>query len=169
MKLKRLISCGLVGILTGVGILMNAKVSSAEDKKFTKVLDVNDLCAGDTISIVNETNKTAMSTTQNKNNRGGTTIEISDGCFEASSDVQRILLESGTVENTYAFNVANGYLYASSSSKNYLVTSSEIDTNASWKISISNGNATIKATGSNTRNLIRYNSNNKLFSCYSNG
>lgn len=169
MKLKRLISCGLVGILTGVGILMNAKVSSAEDKKFTKVLDVNDLCAGDTISIVNETNKTAMSTTQNKNNRGGTTIEISDGCFEASSDVQRILLESGTVENTYAFNVANGYLYASSSSKNYLVTSSEIDTNASWKISISNGNATIKATGSNTRNLIRYNSNNKLFSCYGNG
>lgn len=169
MKLKRLISCGLVGILTGVGILMNAKVSSAEDKKFTKVLDVNDLCAGDTISIVNETNKTAMSTTQNKNNRGGTTIEISDGCFEASSDVQRILLESGTVEKTYAFNVANGYLYASSSSKNWLVTSSEIDTNASWKISISNGNATIKATGSNTRNLIRYNSNNKLFSCYSNG
>lgn len=32
MKLKRLISCGLVSILTGVGILMNAKVSSAEDK-----------------------------------------------------------------------------------------------------------------------------------------
>lgn len=32
MKLKRLISCGLVGILTGVGMLMNAKVSSAEDK-----------------------------------------------------------------------------------------------------------------------------------------
>lgn len=32
MKLKRLISCGLVGILTGVGILMNVKVSSAEDK-----------------------------------------------------------------------------------------------------------------------------------------
>lgn len=32
MKLKRLISCGLVGILTGAGILMNAKVSSAEDK-----------------------------------------------------------------------------------------------------------------------------------------
>lgn len=32
MKLKRLISCGLVGILTEVGILMNAKVSSAEDK-----------------------------------------------------------------------------------------------------------------------------------------
>lgn len=32
MKLKRLISCGLVGILAGVGILMNVKVSSAEDK-----------------------------------------------------------------------------------------------------------------------------------------
>lgn len=169
MKLKRLISCGLVGILTGVGILMNTKVSSAEDSKFTKVLDVNDLCAGDIISIVNEVNKTAMSTTQNKNNRVGTTIEINDGCFEASSDVQRILLESGTVENTYAFNVSNGYLYASSSKNNYLVTNDEIDANASWKISISNGNATIKATGSNTRNLIRYNSNNKLFSCYSSG
>lgn len=35
MKLKRLISCGLVGILTGVGILMNAKVSSVEDKSVT--------------------------------------------------------------------------------------------------------------------------------------
>lgn len=34
MKLKRLISCGLVGILTGVGILINAKVSSAEDKTY---------------------------------------------------------------------------------------------------------------------------------------
>lgn len=34
MKLKRLISCWLVGILTGVGILMNAKVSSAEDKTY---------------------------------------------------------------------------------------------------------------------------------------
>lgn len=34
MKLKRLISCGLVGILAGVGILMNAKVSSAEDKTY---------------------------------------------------------------------------------------------------------------------------------------
>lgn len=169
MKLKRLISCGLVGILTGVGILMNAKVSSAEDSKFTKVLDVNDLGSGDIISIVNEANKTAMSTTQNKNNRGVTTIEINDGYFEASSDVQRILLESGTVENTYAFNVSNGYLYASSSKSNYLVTNDEIDANASWKISISNGNATIKATGSNTNNWIRYNSGNKLFSCYKSG
>lgn len=34
MKLKRLISCGLVGILAGVGILMNVKVSSAEDKTY---------------------------------------------------------------------------------------------------------------------------------------
>ena len=37
MKLKRLISCGLVGILTGVGILMNAKVSSATS--FTAEMD----------------------------------------------------------------------------------------------------------------------------------
>lgn len=34
MKLKRLISCGLVGILTGVGILMNAKVREDKSVKF---------------------------------------------------------------------------------------------------------------------------------------
>jgi len=42
--------------------------------------------------------------------------------------------------------------------------------NSSWTISVSSeGIATIKAQGSNTHNLLRYNSNNTLFSAYADG
>lgn len=65
------------------------------------------------------------------------------------------------------------YLYAVSSSQNYLQTRQEnSDGNSQWTIAISSGNATIKAQGSNKRNIIQYNPNtssNLLFSCYSGG
>lgn len=60
------------------------------------------------------------------------------------------------------------YLYASSSSNNYLATrESNSDENGKWTIVLNDGKAVITAQGTNTRNLMRYNSQNSIFSCYS--
>ena len=70
------------------------------------------------------------------------------------------------------WNTTGGYLYAASSSANHLKTQANNDANGQWTINVaSNGTATIKANGANTRNIIRYNPNggNPIFSCYASG
>ena len=66
--------------------------------------------------------------------------------------------------------VNEGYLYAASSSSNYLKVQAENDANGQWTIDIdANGVATIKAQGTNTRNWLRLNNNGSPFSCYASG
>ena len=110
-----------------------------------------------------------MSTTQNENNRGIVGITVSgDIATISSSDVQVITLE-GSSEGWY-FRVGNGYLYAASSEKNYLRTETTKDDNAKATIDMSSdGNATITFLGTNKHNLLRFNSNNSIFSCYGSG
>lgn len=64
-----------------------------------------------------------------------------------------------------------GYLYAASSSSNHLKTSSTIDDNGKWSIEIGGEpySATVKSTGLNTRNWMRYNQSSEMFSCYASG
>ncbi len=174
MKLKRLFSGLLVSLIAIVSVLLCVKVSNAAGETFKKVTDVNDLAVGDVIAIVNEKNKVALSTTQNANNRGQCTIEVSEGAFISTTDVEEITLENGTKTGTFAFKVSKGYLYcASNDKKNYLRTQETNDDNGSWTISISSGNATIKAQtqSSITRNILKYNStsNPKVFACYESG
>lgn len=142
-------------------------------KTWTLVTDASTLNAGDQIVIVAKNNNYAMSTTQNSNNRGHAAVTKSGSTIsEPSSSVQILTLETGKSDGTFAFNTGSGYLYAASSSKNYLKTEKTLSANSSWKITITSaGVATIKATGSNTRNWIRYNSSNNppIFSCYSSG
>ena len=138
------------------------------------VTNVSDLQIGDKIIIAASGFNNALSTTQNSNNRGKTTITKSGDkntlTVEPSSSVQIITLETGNKSNTFAFNVGNGYLYAASSSSNYLRTQTNINDNASWSISVTNsGVATIEAQGTNSNNLLKYNSSSSLFSCYSSG
>lgn len=69
-------------------------------------------------------------------------------------------------------NEVAGYLYAAGSKNNSLKTQKIVDHNAEWTVSVSaNGAATIKAQGTNSRNLMRYNPNNgnPMFSCYGSG
>ncbi len=136
------------------------------------VTDVNDLAVGDEIIIAAQAANYAMSTTQNSNNRAQAAITKVDDTVTFGDAVQVLTLETGSVADTYAFNTGSGYLYAASSSKNYLKTQNNIDANASWKIEITaEGVATIKAQGSNTRNWLRYNSTNNppIFACYGSG
>ena len=140
---------------------------------FTLVESASNLKVGDKIIIVATDYNYALSTVQNNNNRGQYEIKKDGNNIELLGDVQVITLEAGSVANTFAFYVApqdvqttNNYLYAASGSSNYLRSQNSIDANASWSITISDGVATIKANGSNSRNLLQYNSNSSIFSCY---
>ncbi len=138
------------------------------------VTDVSELKIGDKVIVVAKNGDYALSTTQNGNNRGQIGITKSGNfiTFDNNAEVQVLTIESGKTSGTVAFNTGSGYLYAASSSKNYLRTEETLSANSSWSISVSlEGVATIKANGSNTRNLMRYNSTNNppIFSCYSSG
>jgi len=132
---------------------------------FTKVNSSQDLVAGCEYIIVNEESSNAMSITQNTNNRDIASIFIANNTATINSDTQIFTLEGD--DTGWYFNTGDGYLYAASSSDNYLRTKETADNNAKATIEISNGNdATIVFQGNYTHNLLKYNRNSKLFSCY---
>lgn len=108
----------------------------------------------------------ALSTNQKDNNRGQASVTQNGTTVTFDGDVQILTLEAGTKDNTFAFYTGSGYLYAASSSANYLKTQTAKNDNGSWTITIADGVATIIAQGTNTNNWMRYNSSNDLFSCY---
>ena len=136
----------------------------------TLVTDVTSLKAGDQIILVASGADFALSTTQNNNNRGQAEIAKSQDGITVTygQDTQVITLENGLTDGTWAFQVG-GYLYAASSSKNYLRTEETLSANSSWTVEIADGIATIKATGANTRNWLRHNSTSSIFACYGSG
>ena len=140
------------------------------EKAWTLVTDASTLAVGDKIVIAAKGSNVAISTEQKSNNRGQVAITKSGNTMTFTTAVQEITLEAGTKTGTFAFNVgSSGYLYAASSSSNYLKTGSKND-NASWKIEITSaGVATIKAQGTSTRNWLRHNSQSSLFACYESG
>ena len=161
------------GGLTRFGITGMTRAENAVDE-YVLLTNVADLSVGDQIIITSGTDGAvkALSTEQKSNNRGVTDIEITSNTITTiPANAQIITLETGMVANTFAFHVegdVTGYLYAASSSKNYLKTQDNIDGNASWTIDVAeSGVATIKAQGDYTRNLLQYNNSNTLFSCYS--
>ena len=135
---------------------------------YVLVTDASTLAEGDKLIIVGISSESyyAMSE-QNKNNRNEKKVTMTDGVISINEDVQVITLEGE--KDAWYFNVGNGYLYAASSGSNYLKTEEEIDANnnAKAKITISDGVASIVFQGTNTRNVLQYNSSSGLFACYS--
>ncbi len=143
---------------------------SGSSDQFDLVTSVADLQIGDKVIIYAVGKNVAMSTNQKKNNRGEQAVTPDGNSIPLTEGVQIITLEAGKTANTFAFNVGNGYLCAASSSSNYLHTETTLTANSSWSISIaSSGSATVKSTGSYTRNWMRYNNTASLFACYSSG
>ena len=145
--------------------------TNESETKLVKVWEIctdeADLAVGDQIVLVASSNERALSMTQNSNNRAATKIVKEDDSITINDDVQIITLEEGVVENTFAFNVGDGYLYAPSSASNHLKTKAAIDPNGSWSITIDEGAiANIVAQGESAINVLQYNSNNHIFSCY---
>jgi len=136
---------------------------------YVKVTDASKLAIGDEIIIVSEHANKALSTTQNGNNRGAVAVTISSNTISNPSNVEVITL--GKTSSNWTFYAPTpggtaGYLYAASSSSNYLRTQASNDANGQWTISISSGNATITAQGSNSHKLMQYNTSKSIFSCY---
>lgn len=144
---------------------------TAGETSWTLVKDASTLKAGDQIIIAASGSNHALGTTQNSNNRAAVTITKSgETISNPGSTVQILTLEAGTKSNTFAFNTGSGYLYAASSSSNYLRTETKLSDNSSWTIAITSaGVATVTAKGTNTRNLLKKNSSSALFACYSSG
>ena len=143
------------------------------ETSFKLVTNVSELSVGDVIVIAASGYNFAMSTTQNDNNRGRAAI-TKDGnniTWTNEANVCEFVLGAGTANDTWSFydgGTTKGYLYAASSSKNYLRTESTLSGNSSWTISISNNIATITAQGTNTHNLMQYNNSSSIFSAYAN-
>lgn len=136
------------------------------------VTNVADLAVGDQIVIVAAKENYAMGKTQNSNNRASVAITKNGNTVVINDNVQILTVQAGKTDNTFAFYTGSGYLYAASGTKNYLRTETTLSANSSWNITITDdGIATVKATGSNTRNWMRFNTSNnpKLFACYGSG
>lgn len=139
---------------------------------WTLVTDASTLAVGDQIIIAASDYDYALSTEDRGNNRGAVAINKSKTTVTFGDDVQILTLEAGTVDGTFALNTGSGYLYAASSSSNYLKTKTTLDANGSWSVTVdSNGVASLTAQGSNTRNNLKFNNSNspKIFSCYGSG
>lgn len=146
------------------------------EQKYYLVTSTDQLVAGRTYLIVNTSAGKALGTTQNNNNRSAASVTISNNVIAGiGNDVCELTLGGQSGAWTFFdshWNTTGGYLYAASSSANHLKTQANNDANGQWIINVaSNGTATIKANGANTRNIIRYNPNggNPIFSCYASG
>lgn len=143
-------------------------------QKYVLVTDPADLTPDSKVIIANQADKKAISTTQNGNNRGvaGITVASDGSVSDPADDVQIFVIEEGVSGSSVAFKCVNGdqvdkYIYAASSSGNYLRSQDNLDGNASWAVTIDGeGVATIVAQGSNTRNYMRYNASNSVVSAY---
>ena len=137
------------------------------------VTSVSDLSDGDEIIIASLAADYAIGP-QASNNRTGKSITATTdkSTLTAVSDDVIIISLEGSSNNWMFKTGTDSYLYACSSSNNYLrqTTKSSAGNNGKWTISINSTTyaATIYANGSNTRNYMRYNPNNgsPVFACY---
>ena len=166
---KRITRC-LALLLAVVMVLSAMPAAMAEEttQTATLVTDASTLKVGDEIIIAAKDNDFAMGE-QKTNNRAAVAVTKSEDKLTLTAGVQKLTLKQGAKENTFAFDTGSGYLYAASSSKNYLKTESKLSDNSSWSVAIADGKATVIAQGANTRNVMKYNSNSKLFACYASG
>lgn len=154
----------------GGGVTPQPVIPFIGSGKYDLVTTASSLAANDKILLAYTDGDApvVLSTNQKTNNREATTDVTlnNDGTLTPGTNAQVITLEK--IGSHFLFNVGDGYLYAASSTKNYLKTEATADANAEASISINGGDATIEFQGSNTRNNLRYNENNgsPIFACY---
>lgn len=138
-------------------------------KDFTLITDANHLQVGMEIIItgVYDGGIYAISTEQKANNRGQINVEASNNVISVSEDSEVQIITLGKSGDYWTLGVDGGYLYAASSSSNYLRTEAELDNNGKWSISFNNDVPSVIAQGNYTRNVLQYNAGiSGLFSCY---
>ncbi|MDY0089214.1 MAG: lamin tail domain-containing protein, partial [Flavobacteriaceae bacterium] len=110
-----------------------------------------------------------MTTTQNSNNRAGVVISGTTLPTTLEAETNYAVFELGLSNGHWTFyDAEKGFLYAASSSSNYLRTRPlDSDGNSRWEINIDNDNiASVVAQGDFTRNVMQLNTSSNLFACY---
>ena len=156
--------------MTYYAVFATEEVGGSEEWRI--VSQATPLMAGDKVVIVAKEYDVAISTTQNGNNRAEAGVTKDDDIITFGENVCIFELRTGVTSGQWSFydEVNDGYIYAASSGSNYLRTETDLDSNGSWTIEISEDSvATIIAQGDNTRNILKYNSSSNIFSCYSSG
>ena len=151
-------------------------------KKYTKITSSSELEAGAQYLIVGfgEDGSTYAMGYQKANNRHAVGVAENNGvitsfvAIDNNSQTEPYEFTLGGSDGAWVFfdPLNNGFLYAVSSSSNYLKTEEDLDDNGTWYIQFdSDGMAEVTAQGENDRNVMRFNENLSnslpLFSCYS--
>ena len=157
-----------------VATVTYTKIEAAAAATYQLVSDVATLQDGDKIALVGVKDAAAyvMADKQN-NNFKAEEITIADGEFTSNKPTVITLEKNDTVWNMKVAGIDvngtayDGYLYAASSTSNHLKVQATVDGNANAQITNGeNGAMSIVFKGTNTRNVVQYNSNSSLFSCY---
>ena len=106
---------------------------------------------------------------QRNNNREGQAVTAVDGVIDIPAGVEThefVICKDGDKFAIYEAGV--GYLYAASSSSNYLKSQATNNVNGRWEITIDGEDsvASIIAKESSNRNVMRYNSGSAIFASY---
>lgn len=156
--------------MPGYNVVISATFAAAQT--YTLVTDINDLVPGKHYIIANGTNGSVkVMDEQSSNNRSSVEVTASNGIIPETDGIYEFVLYGPDASGYYTlYDETNAkYLYAASSSSNYLKTQETNNANGKWTISIAANTdvATVKAQGSNTRNWMR--NNGDIFSCYGSG
>ena len=113
------------------------------------------IAAGDVVLLVCESKKMELSDVNSYGS--GTAYSTSPaGLYE-------LTVEAGSSSGTFSLKNGNNYLYWNSG--NSLATNATKSANTSWKVTFSNGNATISNAKDNSRKL-QWNASSPRFACY---
>lgn len=146
------------------------------DVDYQRLTDPSELKAGDIIVIASTKEDYALSLTRNLHNRASASITKSEDKqhITLSADVCKLRLEDGVAEKTFLLvdPSTEENLYAVSSSYNYLHTGDEVSERSSFGFAVNKDGVSTDITAvttTATRNVIRFNTDNKVFSCYASG
>lgn len=143
------------------------------DKIYNLVTSYADLTAGSEVIIaavgedfaagIGTTSSNYISAVSQAKSSGDTKI------INPASTVDIFTIEAGGTANTIALNGTNGYLYAKSTSSNYMGIQTTNNVDGYWTPTIvdaGTGEMSLVATGSSNRNHMHYNSGSTRFACY---
>ena len=137
---------------------------------YVRVDNYADLKNGAEVIIASLTEDFAVSVTQNTNNRGQAAVtKNSDGnlIISPGSEVQKFIVEPGTVDNSVAFKCIDKNVdkyVGAVASQNYFRSFDASADNTSFDVTLISGEAVLMANGCDR--YLRYNKDNSIFSCY---
>ena len=147
-------------------------VNEVVTKTYNLVNSANELQIGAQYLIASATDNgnAKFLSSQNNNNRSAVQAPVSNNVATITTQ-NAVEVTLGGSAGSYTLLTNDGYLYAAGGSENNYLRSraNNADDNGVWTIAINSGVATITAKGDSTRNIIRYNSSNDIFSCYASG